>query len=412
MDLLKYNRHWEKGFIYNYPIHRNAFDDIVKLLSLRQIIAITGLRRTGKSVLMYQTINYLLQERNVDRFKVLYFSFDYERLSIEQLLQEYQKQVNIELSSEKQIFVFLDEIQKLNDFQEQIKLFYDLYPNVKFIISGSSSLFISKKVRESLAGRVFDVFLKPLSFKEYLKFVDGSYLLEKPSLYKNKIEIEFARFLKKQFIETINFTDEQTQFYLDSIINKIIYEDIPQIFPIDNPSVLKKILNLLAQYPGMLVNYSSLANELRLSNKTVSSYFEILENSFLIKMFRNFSRNLSTSDRKSKKAYLSAASFALSLNNFLSDGLAVENYFASQTQANFFWRDSYNHEVDFVYVDNNMLVAYEIKYKDNLKSDDYKNLAIFYNKFKPDELNVITKILYSKTIVFRQIEVNLKPVYD
>jgi predicted AAA+ superfamily ATPase len=60
------------------------------------------------------------------------------------------------------IYIFLDEIQKIEDWQSKVKIYYDLYPNIKFIVSGSSSLYLKKQ--ESLAGRMQEIQIKPLNF--------------------------------------------------------------------------------------------------------------------------------------------------------------------------------------------------------------------------------------------------------
>jgi predicted AAA+ superfamily ATPase len=92
----------------------------------------------------------------------------------------------------------LDEVQKLPQFQNQIKVLYDLYPNIKFVISGSTSLFIRKKTQESLAGRIISCFVNPLSFYEYLFFKEKEEILEKPLVYQKELRQEFDLFLTCQ----------------------------------------------------------------------------------------------------------------------------------------------------------------------------------------------------------------------
>jgi predicted AAA+ superfamily ATPase len=75
------------------------------------------------------------------------------------------------------VYVFFDEIQKVSDWQSKIKIYYDLYPNIKFILSGSSSLYLQKT--ESLAGRMFEEYIKPLKFSEFLRYKNLYYYLEK-----------------------------------------------------------------------------------------------------------------------------------------------------------------------------------------------------------------------------------------
>ena len=80
-DLLKYNLHWREDFTYGHRIKRDLFDELVKHLDVRQTIGIIGLRRTGKTVLLQQVIDHLISQE-VERDRVLYFSFDEENVSI------------------------------------------------------------------------------------------------------------------------------------------------------------------------------------------------------------------------------------------------------------------------------------------------------------------------------------------
>lgn len=79
-------------------------------------------------------------ENNHDPFSLWYFTFDEEKLSLDDLVQTFSRQTQVDFRS-KNITILLDEIQKLPDFQNQLKIYYDLYPNLKFLISGSTSLF-------------------------------------------------------------------------------------------------------------------------------------------------------------------------------------------------------------------------------------------------------------------------------
>lgn len=196
LDLFKYNRHWEKGFFYSYPKKRKIFTKLLSYLEKRQIIEITGLRRIDKSVLIYQLINYL-KEKKTSPLHLFYFTFDEEKPKIDDLLYEYRRQTGVDYKKAK-IYLFLDEVQKLPQFQNQIKVLYDLYPNIKFVISGSTSLFIRKKTQESLAGRIISCFVNPLSFYEYLFFKEKEEILEKPLVYQKELRQEFDLFLTCQ----------------------------------------------------------------------------------------------------------------------------------------------------------------------------------------------------------------------
>ena len=103
--------------------------------------------------------------------KIIYFSFDeFKDISIRELIKEYETITEQEFKKGKYMLL-LDEIQKLNDWENQLKSIYDIFGEaIKIIISGSESLFIKKKSKESLAGRIFEFKIEQLSFKEFLSF--------------------------------------------------------------------------------------------------------------------------------------------------------------------------------------------------------------------------------------------------
>lgn len=116
----------------------------------RRIVQLTGLRRTGKTVLLQQIINHILGEV-ASPFSIWYFTFDEEQVNLDDLFQIFSRQTGLEHKKEK-IYIFLDEVQKLQNFQNQLKVYYDQYPGPKFFISSSKSLFKRKARRAWQAG--------------------------------------------------------------------------------------------------------------------------------------------------------------------------------------------------------------------------------------------------------------------
>lgn len=413
MNLFKYNRHWEKEYRYPYKKHRTIFTHLINALNTRQIVEISGLRRTGKTTLLFQVLNHLI-DQNKNPFSLWYFTFDEEKLPLDELLNSFSKQTQIDYKKEN-IILFLDEIQKLPDFQNQLKVYYDLYPNLKFFISGSTSLFIKKKTQESLAGRIQSLFLTPLSFSEYLTFTNNSDILENPQLFKTEIDKSFEIFLTSQFIESLSMPDVNAKRdYYVGIIRKIVFEDVSSIFSVNNPEILWQIIRMIAQKPGMLIDYQNLANAIGISNKTVSSYLYYLEEAYLVKKMYNFSRNRITSEKKLKRYYLASPSFSWALVDFIDTAPLVENLAASLKDFKFFWRDPYHHEVDFIEIENNdLIVPVEIKYKEKIQPRDLKNLLLFAKKFSCKKVIIFKKGIEEKTSLAASDKVRIieKPIY-
>ena len=393
INLLKYNRHWEKGFRYSIVKKRELFDVLKNSLYKKQIVEVSGLRRTGKTYLFFQLMDFLL-ENGVNPFAIWYFTFDEDKIKLDSLFENFIKQSQIDFKKQK-VYIFLDEIQKLDNFQSQLKVYYDLYSNAKFFISGSTSLFVRKKIQESLAGRIASFFLPPLNFKEYLHFKEKEEILKRPSAFKNEIEREFEIFLESQLIESIIVQDlsEKKQYFL-TIIKKIVFEDIPQVFPVDNPEILWAIVKIIGQHPGMIINLQDLSKEIGISNKTLSNYLFYLEESFLIRKVYNFSRNLLTSEKKLKRYYLASPSFSAAISDFNDKGKLAENFLISLKDYRFFWRDVYKHEVDFIEIKDGKIIPIEVKYKNIVTEKDFNNLILFSKKFKIKGIKIKTMPLF------------------
>ncbi|MDP3026358.1 MAG: AAA family ATPase, partial [Nanoarchaeota archaeon] len=225
---------------------RDLFNEVIKYIKDKQIITLTGLRRTGKTVLLHHVIDYLLKQ--FPKESILYYNFDLFNETIENILEYYKDKVKLDFKKEK-IFVFLDEVQKRDNWENELKVLYDNFPNIKFFISGSSSLFIEKKTKESLAGRSFSFILKPLTFKEYLKMKKVKFDEKRLSLYKSEIEKHLDHYLKiGGFPELIGENDENkiSRYVKESVIDKIVYIDIPKAFKIEEPELLSRILSIIS----------------------------------------------------------------------------------------------------------------------------------------------------------------------
>jgi predicted AAA+ superfamily ATPase len=345
------------------------------------------LRRTGKSVLLLQIIKKLLLKFPPRR--IVYFSFD-EILGkdpdiIERVVEIYENEI---LKEElKDVYVFFDEINHLENWQVILKRYYDLKRRIKFFVSGSSSVYL-KKTQESLAGRIYEFNLSPLNFREYL------YLKNIEVTDVNLQRIALKRELTKYFFsgslpEIIQESDfSKINRYVNSVIDKIIFYDIPKVYEVNQPEVLKMILSFIAQRPGMILEYQKLASSLKVTYQTISKYVEYLEKSFLIRLVYNFRGSPVARARKLKKAYLGSINLSSGFLDSEKESLEklpflAENLVCLCLEAKWFWK-KYT-EVDFYH--NN--VPIEVKYTED--KPDIKNYILAANALKSRELFVITK---------------------
>ncbi len=151
------------------------------------MVLVTGLRGVGKTTLLHQVIQHLLDSK-VESRRILYFSFDEERFDIGDVIQTYLTQVlRRDIADLDRVYFFLDEVHKVEDWEGKVKVYYDLNPNIKFFLSGSASLTLSSKAKESLAGRLYEFVLKPLTFCEYLEMKDVKVRFEDAEMLRDKI---------------------------------------------------------------------------------------------------------------------------------------------------------------------------------------------------------------------------------
>ncbi len=363
---------------------REVLDPLKKSLSLKQMTLITGLRRVGKTTLIFQLIDWLIREQNISPYNILYHSFDEARLYLENIVNYYQTTVlKQDLLQVDQIYIFLDEIQKLPGWSEQVKILYDMHPNVKITLSGSANLIMKAGSRESLAGRFFEYEINPLDFTEYLIFRNVEIDYSREAVFKQTIAIEFNQFLKTGgFIEALSFDDIQlVRYFKDSILERVTFRDIPEVFSISVPDLLLRLLNILAQRPGLYLDYKNLANDLKFDQRTINNYFDYLEYSFLIQKLYNFSPNLLTSERKLKRAYLANTGFTFSLASAMIFPKIVEQFWVNFLRAKYFYRSPQKDEVDMVLANNKITMPVEIKMRENISKKTAAPLLKFLHKF-------------------------------
>jgi len=423
--LVRFNPWWRgkpvegiRGLKPRFLYHR-----LLEEMGSRQIVAITGPRRTGKTTLMRHLIQHLLNGGRKP-IEVMYFSFD-EVLArdpriIERVLLTYER--SFLMRELRDVFIFLDEIQYLENWAAILKRYYDLDVGIKFVVSGSQSLAV-RKGGESLAGRIYEFVLPPLSFREFL-YLRGKEVERVPLefeglreaergllLRKGEIQMELSRYLRQgSFPELMGEENpESARRYVESILKKVIFEDIPKVFPIDNPPLLEGILKLVARRPGMRLEYRSMASSLGVSRQTVSKYVSTLEEAFLLRLLSNYRRSGLATARKAKRAYLTAHAYVLPFADPeelpSQRGPLIENVVVCHLEARFFWRDG--GEVDFVAEG----LPVEVKAG---RGEDLRGMVRFMREFGAERGVVVTEDELERRIVEeggKRLEVWLVPLW-
>ena len=385
-ELEKFNTWWTTGrirpkLVENYK--RHAYSRILKYMDKKLIIVLYGLRRMGKTTIMYQIISELL-EVHKSRY-VLYFSFDDYTYSLKDVLNSYQEMVlnNTFDNIEENIYIFFDEIQKVQDWENQIKIYYDLYPHIKFILSGSASISLRRKSNESLAGRVISIYIEPLSLNEFLEMnnYDTAKIRKNPDMYKRKVIPMLEKYMKYgTFPELAKNNDEDyaRTYIKESVIDRIIYRDIENEFKINNVNLVRALMKLIANKPGLTLNFKAISENLGKDQRTISNYVEYLEFGLLIKIIYNYRANDYISLRKLKKCYPVTPNIAFALSDKFHELLpyVMENLVLMKIKTDYFYKNSY--EVDFILVNNDKISPIEVKKTNKTE----KQIKLFMSKYR------------------------------
>lgn len=251
-------------------------------------------------------------------------------------------------------------------------------------------MFLKKKAEESLTGRIFLYHLPVLGFTEFLRLKGDEDLIKRPGMFEEAIKKQVPMYMKRQLPELVKADEPFIRMYLESIINKMVYEDLPRVFPVENEDVLKQILLITASNPGMITDYEGLANDIGITRKTLVKYISYLERGFMLQKCYNFSRNRLTSEKKMKRLYLTSTTLLLHLWEHPDMGRVVENLVVTNSGARFFWRKGTS-EVDCVLVRGDEVIPLESKYRNNIRKKDIKGLLKFMETFSVEKGLVVTK---------------------
>jgi hypothetical protein len=387
--LEEFNHWWISGKVDEelaLPFKRDIYTKIEKLLDKRFIISLAGLRRVGKTTIMYQLVQKLI-ESGIKKTNILFFSFDESSTKLSEVFDTY-KEIHDKEFREEKIYVFLDEIQKYDNWENELKKYYDLYPKLKFIISGSESLFIRKKTKETLAGRIFEFSMNPFTFKEYLRF---NKITKEDYRYETKIKPLFLRFAEKGgFPETFSLDNDKDfkEYVTALVVDKIVYKDIPKIFRIEDPEFLRVLLELIASNPGMYIDYTSLSKQFEKDRRVIKDYINYLKKSFLITLLGNYRKGNITTLRKKKRAYPADNALTYLYKPKIEEdffGRMIEALAVNKLNAQSFWKNG--GEVDIVYEGTPI----EVKYQENINKKDIVPTIEFMRKFNKKQGMILTK---------------------
>lgn len=258
-------------------IHRQIYlENLIQFKDKKIIKVVTGVRGCGKSTLFELYQNYLL-EQGVQASQIISINLEAgEYLDIENSKQLYDY-VNQYINDESMYYVFLDEVQRVRDFQKAVDAFF-VKKNCDVYITGSNAYLLSGELATLLSGRYIEIKMLPLSFKEYVNASKETLSVERK--YQNYLHhSSFPYTLELDRVKDINQ-------YLEAIYDSIVLKDIISRRNITDVEMLKSLVRFMFDNIGNLCSVKKIADTMTSAGRTigihtVERYLDALTKSFI-----------------------------------------------------------------------------------------------------------------------------------
>ena len=351
-------------------IHREAETELLALAAQFKAVAVTGPRQSGKTTLVRKVFNNK-PYANLENPDIRKFAMEDPR----GFLSNYPNGA------------VLDEVQRVPElFSYLQQILDDQVTHGLFILTGSNNFLLQDSISQSLAGRVGYLFLLPLSIAEI----------------KNREENNNQLIFKGGYPALYNENTDTVKFYAN-YIRTYIERDVRMLKNITDLYAFERFLRLCAGRIGQLLNMSSLAVEVGVDVKTISSWIGVLETSFIVFRLQPYHKNFNKRIVKMPKLYFYDTGLAIALmgvenvsqlalhpfRGSLFENLVIVDFLKrryNQGKSNnlFFWRDNTGNEIDLLIKQGNQRIPVEIKSGHTVSGDFFKGIR-FWNKLTQTE---------------------------
>lgn len=329
-------------------------------LDTGKIISLIGVRRSGKTHVLYSIINNLRKTTNPKN--IVYINFEDDRLFPLKL-----KDLNIMLDAyyemypdkkNEKVYFFFDEIQNVQNWEKFIRRLYDT-ENCAVFLTGSSAKLLSKEIATALRGRTLSYEVFPLSFSEFLRFRGIE-----PDIHSSKSQARIKNALtdypiRGGFPEIINYDQAVFMKTLQEYIDLIMYRDIIERYGVSNTFLLKRLIKFCFSNISTLVSFNKLYNDfksegLSISRNTVYEYISYLEDAYALFTVPVFAKSAREQWRNPRKIYSVDVGFKTAMDFPLSMdiGRVFENIIflelRRKTERIYYFKGK--REVDFYYL--------------------------------------------------------------
>lgn len=350
--LLRINKFWDdNGFRFKVKDR----DKYLKLLEGKErlVRVLVGARRVGKTFILYSLINKLLDKKK----KLLYLSGELREVSVYgfgEVIEEVLKIRKWKITDE--IYVFVDEIQEIKNWQKTIKFYYD-YSKFKFFVTGSSSLVLNSQTSK-LTGRFLTISVMPLDYKEWLVFTGKKTV--------SQLSVEEYLYMGGYPEYVLNQNDS----YLREAVESTLYRDLLSYYGIRNPELLEELMHYLADKITTPVSATRVKTDLKVDDKTASFYLKYLEEVYLLCPMYRMGGSYRKVKAGSPKYYFNDTGVLRIMSINQKIGYMAENAvflkLYNDKNREYFYDSEMGKEIDFVGKGGRRI---EVKYRSDIEAD-------------------------------------------
>src|SRR5574344_395733 len=238
---------------------------------------VTGIRRCGKSYLLFKLFYDHLKSQGIDDDHILKIDLEDRRKKVLRDPDTLLKYIDERMTDNGMFYILLDEVQYVNEFEDVLNSYLKV-PNADVYVTGSNSRFLSKDVATEFRGRGEEIKISPLCFREFISVFNGS---------REQALEEYLTFGGMPNLVTL-MGESKKREYLKGLFEKTYLSDIKERYQIKNDRELGDLINVVASMIGGLINPAKIENTFKtvkkvsLSLNTIASYLDILQDVFIV----------------------------------------------------------------------------------------------------------------------------------
>lgn len=394
-------------------IDREMISKLIEKINYDKILILKGARQTGKTTILKKIQEYLDKKGENTFYIAADMDFENKIFKSPQHLLLYLDGVT---SWDDKLYLFIDEFQYIKNAGQFLKILFDSNKTLHFIISGSSSLEITKN-SEYLTGRKISSLLRRVSFSEFLNFKNNklssqlinSTLSELHIIYDvhqtllESLYTEYSAF--GAYPEILMVKDPKRKIeILQELISTYLQKDVAGFLKISNSGAFNKLVKILMQESGQLLNKSSLSGVVGISLNTMNHYLDILEGTYVFEFIPPFFTNVRKEVSKMRKIIVQDFGFNVAMNHKqfhsfddftgqeaeTAAALAIRH--ALPDNSLYHYRTIAKSEIDFIIQIQNKYLPVEVKFRSKINHTiAFENFTAKYDCLKP---LLITKDLF------------------